>query len=202
MAKHAHRWAAGLLLLPLLLCASLLPACASDGGGAVYLHPNADLGRFRDVAVLPLENLSSDRYAADRVREVLVVELLASGAFDVTEQGEVNRVLRQLNVGLITELGPEQIAAIGGELGVEGLLLGSVMEFRERRTGTFTAPEISLSLRMVDVETGLVVWLVSDARTGLSLSTRLFGVGEATQTEVVRDLVRQLIDELFEAAGT
>jgi hypothetical protein len=153
------------------------------------------------VAVLPLGNLTVDRYAGERVREVLLVELAALGAFDVTPVGEVNRALRVQNVTELAELDPDAIARVGGELDVQGLLMGSVMEYRERRTGTFTAPEIALSLRLVDVETGVVVWSVSDARTGIGLGTRLFGVGEKTQTEVVRDLVRQLMRGLYAVAG-
>ena len=46
------------------------------------------------MAVLPLENLSGDRFASDRVRELLVTEMQALGIFEVVDVGEVNRVLR------------------------------------------------------------------------------------------------------------
>ena len=60
-----------------------------------------------------------------------------------------------------------------------------------------TAPEISVSLRLVDVETGLCILSASDARKGMRVWTRLFGVGEESQTEAVRELLRRLIDSLF-----
>ena len=167
----------------------------------MYLHPNVDLSAYRRVAVLPLDNLSTDRFAADRVREILVVELSAARLFEVVETGEVNRVLRSFNLGTAAELGPADIAAIGQELGVEGLLAGTVMEYGERRTGTFTAPDVALSLHLLDVETGISAWSVTDARTGLGLWTRLFGVGEMSRTEVVQDLIRSLVSELLSAAG-
>ena len=36
----------------------------------------------------------------------------------------------------------------------------------------------------------------------LPLETRLFGVGEKTQTEVIRELVRTLMADLYQAAGS
>lgn len=187
-------------LAPLLVLLSLA-ACAAPPAPSVYLHPNADLASFREVAVLPLENLTSDRFAGERVREILMVELLAGGVFEPREVGEVNRVLRVANLPSLADLGPQQVAKLGKDLGVKALIMGSVMEYTERRVGTLTAPQVALSLKMIDCETGAAVWSVADARTGLSTSTRLFGVGEETSSQAVRELVRQLLDELLLAAG-
>ncbi len=187
-------------LTPLLVVLSAI-GCASPPAPTVYLHPNADLAVFRKVAVLPLENLTSDRFAADRTREILTVELLAGGVFEPLEVGEVNRVLRVQNLASLTDLGPEEVASLGEALGVQALVMGSVMDSTERRVGTLTAPQVALSLKMLDVQTGTTVWSVVDARTGLSTTTRLFGVGEETSSQAVRELVRQLLDELLRAAG-
>jgi TolB-like protein len=187
-------------LTPLLVVLSAI-GCASPPAPTIYLHPNADLAVFRKVAVLPLENLTSDRFAADRTREILTVELLAGGVFEPLEVGEVNRVLRVQNLAALTDLGPEEVAKLGKALGVQALVMGSVMDSTERRVGTLTAPQVALSLKMIDVQTGTTVWSVVDARTGLSTTTRLFGVGEETSSQAVRELVRQLLDELLRTAG-
>ncbi|MCB9897956.1 MAG: hypothetical protein H6825_08130 [Planctomycetes bacterium] len=180
---------------------AVVVGCAStEEVGTAFLHPNADLSLVRRVAVLPLENMTSDRFAGDRVREILAVELLAQGLFDVVDAGEVNRVLRTRNIENVAALGPEAVRSLGEDLGVQALLLGSVMEYRERRSGTFTAPEIALSLRLVDVETGIAMWSVSGAHSGLDAMTRLFGTGEKSFTQVARDLVRHLLDSLYGAS--
>ena len=194
----------------LLLVVLSAIGCASPPAPTVYLHPNADLAVFRKVAVLPLQNLTSDRFASDRTREILTVELLAGGVFEPLEVGEVNRVLRVQNLAALDDLGPEAVARLGEALGVHELLrngtttalvMGSVMDSTERRVGTLTAPQVALSLKMLDVQTGTTVWSVVDARTGLSTTTRLFGVGEETSSQAVRELVRQLLDELLRTAG-
>lgn len=187
-----HLLRAALLVLPLLVA-----ACASQKvEPTVYVHPNADLSVYERVAILPLENLTSERFAADRVRELLTVELSSRNLFEVVESGEVNRVLRTKNLASAADIGPEAIQGIGKDLEAQALLTGSVIEFREQRTGTLNMPDIALSLKLLDVESGLVIWSVTDARTGLNVWTRLFGVGEEDQTTAARKLIRELLSTL------
>lgn len=177
------------------LLAGMLSACSSSPP-PVYFHPNADLSSIGRVAILPFSNYSSDRFASERVREVLAIEILSSQIFDVVPMGEVNRMLRSLQLETVDALTPEEIGNIGKGLNAQALFFGSVMEYRERRTGTITAPDVALSLYLVDVETGLTMWSTTDASTGLGVWTRLFGVGEKSQTEAVRDLLRTILPTL------
>jgi TolB-like protein len=185
----------------MLLLGLLVGGCATPEPSSIYLHPNADIAAFQQIAVLPIENLTNDQFADERVREILVIELLAQGVFEPVEIGEVNRVLRVQNISRLTDLGPEDVKALGEALNVQALLFGSVIEYGQRRTGTFTTPEVAVALKLIDCETGVVVWSVSDARTGMPMSTRLFGVGEETHSLAIRKLIRQLMDELLTAAG-
>lgn len=181
----------------LLVLALALTGCASEPlAPAVFVHPNADFSIYEQVAVLPLENLTTERFAADRVRELLVVELSAQGTFQVVEPGEVNRVLRLKNIDSPAALGPEMIKALGAELKAQALLTGSVIEYREQRSGTLNSPEVAISLRLLDVESGLVIWSITDARAGLGVWTRLFGVGEENQTGAARKLIHDLLAKL------
>ena len=183
----------------LALAATLLltQACATpDAEGSLFVHPNADWSNYQRVAVLPLDNLTNERYAGERVREVINIELNAQGLFEAVELGEVNRAVRTQGLANLSELGPEQTTALGTALGVQAILMGSVMEFNERRTGSVTLPDIAVSLRLVDVETGLAIWAVTDVRSGAKLSTRLFGFGEESQTEATVRLVREVLGTL------
>lgn len=187
-----YRLSAALLVLTLLVA-----GCASQKiEPSVYVHPNADFSLYERVAVLPLENLTTERFAADRVRELLVVELSSKNLFEVVESGEVNRVMRTKSLASASEIGPALIQQLGKELNAQALLTGSVIEFREQRTGTLNTPDVALSLKLLDVETGLVIWSVTDARTGLGVWTRLFGVGEEDQTTAARKLIRDLLTTL------
>lgn len=184
-------------LLPLFLLEMAAGGCAStEQTWSLYVHPSADWSTYARVAVLPLDNLTTERFAAERVREVLNVELSSQGLFEAVDLGEVNRTLRTQGLVNLGEIGPAEATALGQELGVQALLLGSVMEFSERRTGTITTPDVALSLRLMDVETGIVIWAVTDARVGAKLSTRLFGLGEESQTAATVRLVRDVLRTL------
>ncbi len=192
MTSIKHSW-----LAPALLAALALTGCASEQlAPAVFVHPNADFSVYQQVAVLPLENLTTERFAADRIRELLVVELSAQGTFQVVEPGEVNRVLRLKSIDSPAALGPEMIKTLGTELKAQALLTGSVIEYREQRSGTLNSPEVAISLRLLDVESGLVIWSITDARSGLGVWTRLFGVGEENQTGAARKLIHDLLAKL------
>ena len=90
---------AGLALLILVACSSAPPE------GTIYVHPNADVLSFERVAILPFENLTNERFASARVREVLAIELSAMGAFEVVDHGEVNRALRQREIVTMHKIG-------------------------------------------------------------------------------------------------
>ena len=178
----------------------LLLGCSGRKEASIYVHENADLYAFEKVAILPIDNLTSDRFAGEKVREILALELASLGAFDVLDLGEVNRTLRVLNMNDVSVLGPEQVGQVGETLEVDGLLMGAVIEYREQRSGNLTSPDVALALRLLDVETGIVVWSVGDAERGMGVWTRLFGVGGESQTEAVRELVRDLMLALYQGA--
>ena len=62
-----------ILAVFLILC---LSACA---GSVKYRDPNMDFGSVQKVAVLPFTNLTKDEKAADRVRDVYMNMLMATG---------------------------------------------------------------------------------------------------------------------------
>ena len=178
----------GVLLVPLVL----LPALAGCGSSssAKYTHPNADLGAIKRVAVLPFENLTQERSAGDKVQKVFISELLAAEAFDVVEPGQVAKLLKAERIESVEALGPAEIKRIGEGLKAQGLFMGTVVDFAETRSGSTPAPEVTITLRLVEVQSGVTIWSASKTRSGASVSARLFGVGGQTLTEAARQLMR------------
>ncbi|MFH0808919.1 MAG: hypothetical protein V2A77_00380 [Pseudomonadota bacterium] len=157
--------------MPLL---ALLAAVAGCGGPRYYRLP-IDLDQIKSVAVLPLQNLTSDQTAADKVRRVLVAELLAQGKLDVIESGLVDRTVYR-NTASRYALTPEEVQAVGQELGVRALITGSVSSYGLSRSGgSLEAPEVAVELFMLDCETASVIWSAAEARNGLTFGVRNFG---------------------------
>jgi curli biogenesis system outer membrane secretion channel CsgG len=177
----------------LLLFAAALSGCKTSGR---YVHPSADLGAVKTVAVLPFENLVSDKLAADRVQKIFFTVLLESGAFEVMEPGHVLQAVRraQMDPGALTI---DDIKKLGQTLKVQALFLGSVIEYDDGRMGGgVAAPRVKLHLRMVDTETATTLWSATPSQSGMSASGRLLGIGGDPASQVADDLIRSEIGKL------
>ena len=162
-----------------------------------YVHPNADIAAIKKVAVLPFENVTADRAAGDKVQKVFLVELLSMEVFEVTEPGQVTKVLRSERLET-DALGTDELKRIGKALGVDGLFLGSVVDFSETRTGSTSAPEVTVNLRLVETRSGVTVWTSGHTSAGATVSKRLFGIGGESLTEAARRLIRSELATLLE----
>jgi len=178
--------------LVLLLSVS---ACRSTST-TKYVHPNMDLGAVRRVAVLPFESLVPDRAAGEKVQKIFITELLSLAAFDVAEPGTVTKLLKAERVESMDSLGPADFKRIGEALKVQGVFLGSVVDYTETRSGSAPAPEVTIQLRLVETQSGVTVWSASKTRSGTTASARLFGIGGQSLTEVSRQLVREELSTL------
>ena len=173
----------------------LVAGCASDD---VYFEPNMDFGSLRTVAVLPFTNLTGAEEAAERVRDTFMGMLLATGALYVLPPGEVARGMSKL--GRFSAEGPssEQIKQLSTILDVEGVFTGVVREYGSVRSGSTSANVVSISLQMIEVDSGMVVWSASSTKGGVGILDRLIGGGGKPMDTVTARAINDLLDKLFE----
>jgi len=180
-----------------LLAAVLWLAGCAGPAPTSYVHSNYDFSRVKKVAVLPLESLTPDQTAGEKVRKIVITELLAAGIVDTVEPGQVNRVLAAQNIQNPTVMSPEDFKKVGGALGVQMLIVGSVESFDRVQVGGVQAPEVTLTLRGVDVESGTIVWATSHTQGGATLAARLFGLTGDSLSEVARKAAHEAVATLF-----
>lgn len=186
-----RREAAAALFLVLLL-----GACSSSG--VRYHNPDMDFGSIKSVAVLPLANLTKEQYAAERVSDIFTTMLLASGAMYVIPPGEVYRGLARSSIADPTRPSAEEVKRLAGVVGVDAVIMGTVREYGEVRSGQTVANTISVSMRMMEAQTGKVVWNGATTKGGITIGDRLFGGGGEPMDVVTRKAVEDLLDKLFE----
>lgn len=163
-----------------------------------YLHKNADLGAIQRVAVLPFENLTTERSASEKVQKIFQMELLALDVFDVAEPGQVTKILRAAGMTSPEALGEKEFQKLGQELKVDAVFYGTVVDFAETRTGSTSTPEVTIQVRLVETQTGATIWSTSHTRAGAGVSTRLFGLGGESLTQAARRVVRKELATLLE----
>ncbi|MDW7645882.1 MAG: DUF799 family lipoprotein [Desulfuromonadales bacterium] len=182
--------------ITLFLLALALTACASSE--ATYKNATMNFGSVQSVAVLPFENLTTDDDAAARVRDTYMGMLLATEAMYVLPPGEVQRGIDRAGIPQPTSPPSDKIQSIGKILGVDAVITGVLREYGQVRSGQTQANIISLSLQMMEIETGTVVWSGASTKGGITLSDRLFGGGGDPMNEVTKEAVNDLLDQLFQ----
>lgn len=184
-------------LLPVLFLALLVvTGCRSGGVPTYHISEDIDFSFYKRVAVMPLDNMTTEKYAGDIVRQVVISEILASGLLDAVVPGEVMSAVNELGIKTVTSLNAKQIKSLGNALGVEAIIMGSVEEYGMVKAGSATAPQVTITLMMADAETGSIVWSITKTRGGASFMARHFGARHETISETVLMLVREAIQTL------
>ena len=171
-----------------------LTACASTD---VYKDSRMDFGSIQTVAVMPFANLSKEQVAGDRVRDVFMTMLLATGEIYVLPVGEVAKGI--MTAGIINPTAPskEEIMKFGAQVKADAVITAVVREYGEVRTGSASANVISFSLQMTEVQTGRVVLSLSATRGGISFMDRLFGGGGEPMNTITEKTVKDVINSLY-----
>jgi TolB-like protein len=183
-----------MLLVTTWLLMILVAGCYSTV--SKYTRPDIDLGKIKKVAVLPIENFTSDEYAHEKIRSLLIIDLLSRG-IDVIEPGEVIKTLRELRVWSVNSLSASDIRNIAKILKVEAVMTGSVGTFKVRRGVSVSYPEVSLSLMLYEATSGNVVWSVWHTSGGASFFRRHFGAENITLDGTSRNVIKGAIDTLY-----
>jgi len=194
--KHSKRPMTAAILHAAFLVA--LTSCAAGPKGSVYHDSGMDFGAIRSVAVMPFENLTNERMAAGRVRDVLMTSLISTDAFYVLPPGEVARGAAGAGIRNPAAPSPEEVVKLGPAIKADAVITGVIREYGQARSGSATANLISLGLQIMETQTGKVVWSADATKGGISTWDRLFGGGGDPMNDITQEAVNALLDKLFE----
>jgi len=181
-------------MLVLVLAAALfVSGCGSkEPESTVFIREGLDINYVERVAILPFDNLTVDEYAGKRVRDIAYTETLASGKFDVVEQGVIDAVLREMALSDNTPLDAPVLKILGKRLGVNAFVSGTVNSIRGGGSG-YQYPEVSLSLYLIDVETAEILWRSTAYKNGYSIWNRLFDLDPQDEFEITLLLLQEML---------
>ncbi len=120
--------------------------------------------------------------------DMLVTELVKTGKFQVIERKELDEVLKEQGLGMSGAVTPQSAAQVGKLLGVELIVLGSVSEFGEKKSGiggsigrlgiggkfSKRTARAVVDIRLVNTSTGEIV--LAETAEGKESSTSLDGI--------------------------
>ncbi len=184
-------------LISILFMLFICSGCGGKGVPSFYINPDVDFSFIKRVAVLPLDNLTNEKFAGDAVRHVVISELLASGLVDVVVPGDAIAAVENLKLKLGQSLNAEQIRALGKALKVQAVILGAVEKYGEAKMGNISAPEVTITLIMSDTSSGSIVWSATRTRGGANFWARHFGARAETMSETTLNVVRETLYTLY-----
>ncbi|MBI5407782.1 MAG: hypothetical protein HZA14_00285 [Nitrospirae bacterium] len=184
------------LLSLLFCCLTLFTYGCKSAPIKQYARPNVDISKINKIAVLPFENFTPSAYAADKIRSLVIIDLLSRGT-DVIEPGEIIRTMEELRVRSVHSVSVFDLKHIGETLKVDALMMGSVGAFEISKGISVQYPEVSINLRLFDVKSGNIIWSVWHTAGGADFWTRHFGAEGPTLDETSKKVIKEAIDALF-----
>ena len=154
---------------------SILISGKKRGGENRILAPNphyyrkkgSEIEKYDSIALIPFSNKSGDKYAAKIVHDYLFVNLSSSADVKIAEPAELRRVLSRGKIRNANILTHGIMDLLRTELGVKGVISGTVYTFREGVNGAMGGePEIEIFAQMTDTATGEIIWAARQRREG------------------------------------
>jgi hypothetical protein len=124
-------------------------------------------------------------------------QLLSSGAVYVLPSGEVARGMTRAGIEKDAAPSAEDAIKLGGAVKADAVITGVVREYGEVRSGSTSSNVVSISLQLIETQTGKIVWSASSTKGGVSTTDRLFGGGGRPMDDVTRDAVVDVLNKLF-----
>lgn len=143
--------------------------------GCTFPHPPLPTdprNPLKHVAVLPFKNDTVDVDGPNMMRNKMV-EALQNRSYVVKDLKETDQILRdRMGITLGGQVDLASAQKFGEELGVEGILTGTLMDFDELTTGVVNVKKVRGKFKLVDTHNGQAVWARG---LGVKAETRMEG---------------------------
>ncbi|MDW7772479.1 MAG: hypothetical protein SCH71_06255 [Desulfobulbaceae bacterium] len=176
----------------LILVMLALPGC----GKVPMVHEFASMpgDAACRVALLPLIDKSTYPRGAAVFYKILLSELIASGHFQVVEEGDVLELYRQFKIYPNVQPSSEQLKMIGGRLGTTLFVGGDILRMEEHKTGGFLESNLTVVLRLYEGQSGTQIWTTYHRRRGSDYQQVLHFGRINTLTSLAKEMSREIIN--------
>lgn len=145
-------------LVPLFLLSFLGLGCAGARGPLVKSVP---FQAPETIAILPLDNQTTDLRGPDFIRAWLFYQMQAYG-YAVEPLDSVDKGLAMMGISDAGQLPSASFQALQAKLKVPAAVFGELVEFKRVNWGIYAKTHIELKLKLVELSTGRVFWECED----------------------------------------
>lgn len=203
-----------LLLLPLaILFSGLLSSCGApppptgkaflsedhgsdyQGRGNVFVSPKALQKKYMKIAVMPFR--APVELIGASIADMVTTEILKTYKYELIERGQIEQILQEQSLGVKGVTQNAIAMQVGRILGVQGVIVGTVPEYGMRAVASRELPAVGINLRMIDSETGSIIWTISDS----AIATQAISIS-AFATQLIESMIKQLRHEWVKVGDT
>ncbi|NLB68996.1 MAG: hypothetical protein GX804_04855 [Lentisphaerae bacterium] len=155
-----------LIVFATFLTSCTTPAGSSSGGvgtgrPGVFVSPQAL--QITNVGIMPFK--AATTLIGDSVSDQFVTEMMKLGRYDLVERAQMTGVLGETEI-ILSGLTAGEAARLGQMAGAEGVIIGTVSEYETVARGGRTYPVVGISVRLIDCNSGKILWSVDHAAQG------------------------------------
>lgn len=195
----------------------MLPACApstkvKQKDTMTIDKPKGIVGLKRRVGVVDFQNKT--KYGENRIggaaSDILITELAKSGKFIVVERDKLNSIMAEQKLGMTGAIDPTTAARVGKVLGLSAIVTGAISEFGTTTEGSEyliaqskrQVVKATVDIRVVDAETGQVLYADSGSGLGVKKSGGVLGLGtragydESLEQEALRAAIVKFMNNI------
>jgi fibronectin type 3 domain-containing protein len=165
------------------------------GRGSVFVNPIAQQKLYRKVAAMPFH--APVELVGASIADMVGTEILKTYKYQLIERSQMEQVLEEQSLGLKGVTQSKLAMRVGKILGVEGVIIGTVPEYGMRAIGPLKLPAVGVNIRMIDAETGSIIWSITDSaicKEPISLS--------AFARHLISSMIHRLQQEWVRAGDT
>ena len=169
-------------------------------------------GPRRRIGVVDFENKSG--YGQGRLgtaaSDILITELAKTGKFVVVERDKMNKIFEEQKLQASGAIDPRTAVKVGRILGLSAMVTGSISESGVKKEGSDylvmsskrQIAEVVVDIRVVDVETGQVVYADSGSGRAKASKRAVLGLGgrsgydETLEGKALRAAIVQFVDNV------
>ncbi|MCA1809155.1 MAG: GNA1162 family protein [Kiritimatiellia bacterium] len=159
------------------------PPVKYDSAPSISLTP--ECLNIKKVSVMPFRAASA--IIGESVADMFVTEIIREQLYAVVERSQIDKVLTESEVAL-AGLTSSKAAEMGSMLGAEAVIIGTVDEYSMVQSHNMHFAAVGINARMIDCQTGKVLWSIDLARRANSTSI--------TVSEHARGVVRTMVQAL------
>lgn len=158
-------------------------------GANIYVSPGHH--EIKKVALLPFR--APTELIGASVADLFVTELLRAGKYELVERSQMSKVLGETELSLAGLSNAKAIEA-GKMMGAEGVIIGTVDEYTKTAVKGKTFPVVGVSARLIDCQSGKIIWSVDMAKRSEDKYDTLPGHARRVIHEMTAALYREWND--------